>query len=112
MVSLEVIDMDYGLCIMEFECNLMFFMGFGILVVVFVFKMVMYLLLFMGIMFGLGIFWLVGDLVYCYKEDEYKFYFMLVYVLSKIDMSLLVFFIGILLVVVMFEYMYILILFV
>lgn len=82
----------------------MFYFGFGILVVVLVFKVVMYFVFFMGILFGFGIFWLVGEVVYCYKDEDVCCFFILVYVLICIDMSLIVFFVGILMVVVCLEY--------
>ncbi|MDR3409710.1 MAG: sodium:proton antiporter NhaD [Formivibrio sp.] len=91
-----------------FESNLMFFMGIGILVAVPVFKTVTHLPPFMGILFGLGILWLVGDLVHRNQEDEYKQHFTLIHALSKIDMSSLVFFIGILLSVATLEHAHIL----
>ena len=92
----------------EFERNLMFFMGIGILVAVPAFKTITHLPPFMGILFGLGILWLVGDLVHRHKEDEFKQRFTLIHALSKIDMSSIVFFIGILLAVATLEHTHIL----
>jgi hypothetical protein len=45
----------------QFEQNFMFFMGMGTLVAVPVFKGITHLPPFMGILFGLGILWLVGE---------------------------------------------------
>jgi len=90
------------------ERNIMFFMGLGILVMVPVFKTVTHLPPFMGILFGLGILWLVGDLIHRKKEDEMKIKFTLVHALSKIDMGSIVFFIGILLAVATLEHTHIL----
>jgi Na+/H+ antiporter NhaD/arsenite permease-like protein len=92
----------------EFERNLMFFLGIGILVAVPVFKTLTHLPPFMGILFGLGILWLVGDLVHRDKEDEFKHPLTLVHALSRIDMSSLVFFVGILLAVATLEHAHIL----
>jgi len=92
----------------NFEKNLMFFMGLGILVAVPAFKTVTHLPPFMGILFGLGLLWLVGDLVHKHKEDEAKEHFTLVHALTKIDMSSIVFFIGILLAVASLEHSHIL----
>jgi NhaD family Na+/H+ antiporter len=92
----------------EFERNLMFFLGIGILVAVPVFKTVTHLPPFMGILFGLGILWLVGDLVHRHKEDEFKHRFTLIHALSRIDMSSIVFFLGILLAVATLEHTHIL----
>lgn len=92
----------------NFEKNLMFFMGLGILVAVPAFKTVTHLPPFMGILFGLGLLWLVGDLVHKNKEDEEKEHFTLVHALTKIDMGSIVFFIGILLAVASLEHSHIL----
>jgi Na+/H+ antiporter NhaD/arsenite permease-like protein len=108
VVSPELVDNDHGLGTTEFERNLMFFMGLGILVAVPAFKTITHLPPFMGILFGLGLLWLVGDLVHRHKEDEYKVHFTLAHALSKIDMSSLVFFIGILLSVATLEHTHIL----
>ena len=91
-----------------FEKNLMFFMGLGILVLVPVFKTVTHLPPFMGILFGLGLLWLVGDLIHKNKEDDAKEHFTLVHALTKIDMGSIVFFIGILLAVASLEHSHIL----
>lgn len=91
-----------------FERNLMFFLGLGILVAVPVFKTVTHLPPYMGILFGLGILWLVGDLIHRDKEDEAKQQLTLVNALSRIDMGSIVFFIGILLSVATLEHTHLL----
>ena len=91
-----------------FEQNLMFFMGIGCLVAVPVFKAVTHLPPFMGILFGLGILWLVGEILHRNKVDEYKEHLTLVSALKHIDMSSIVFFIGILLAVATLEHTHIL----
>ncbi len=91
-----------------FENNLMFFLGLGILVAVPIFKTVTGLPPFMGILFGLGLLWLVGDLVHRNKEETHKQHLTLARALSKIDLSSLVFFIGILLAVATLEHTHIL----
>lgn len=92
----------------QFESNLMFFLGLGILVAVPIFKTATHLPPFMGILFGLGLLWLVGDLVHRHKEEEHKQHLTLARALSKIDLSSLVFFIGILLAVATLEHTHIL----
>ena len=62
----------------------------------------------MGILFGLGILWLVGDLVHQKKDEDVKQPLTLAHALSKIDMSSIVFFIGILLAVAVLEHTHIL----
>jgi Na+/H+ antiporter NhaD/arsenite permease-like protein len=106
--SLAVNDAEHGIKTTEFERNLMFCLGIGILVAVPAFKTITHLPPFMGILFGLGILWLVGDIVHRHKEDEYKQHLTLAHALSKIDMSSLVFFVGILLAVATLEHTHIL----
>jgi Na+/H+ antiporter NhaD/arsenite permease-like protein len=91
-----------------FEQNFMFAMGIGILVCVPIFKTVTHLPPFMGILFGLGILWLTGELLHGKKEDEAKEHLTLVRALKQIDMSSIVFFIGILLAVATLEHTHIL----
>jgi Na+/H+ antiporter NhaD/arsenite permease-like protein len=102
------VDSEQATLTTEFERKLMFFLGLGILVAVPVFKTVTHLPPFMGILFGLGILWLVGDLVHRHKEDESKQPLTLVHALSRIDMASLVFFVGILLAVATLEHTHIL----
>ncbi|MBL0245104.1 MAG: sodium:proton antiporter NhaD [Rhodoferax sp.] len=91
-----------------FERNLMFSMGLGVLVSVPVFKTVTHLPPFMGILFGLGLVWLVGDLVHRQEEDLRKQRLTLARALTRIDMSAVVFFIGILLSVAVLEHTHVL----
>jgi Na+/H+ antiporter NhaD/arsenite permease-like protein len=106
--TMVVKDSDHGQGTTEFERNLMFLLGLGILVAVPAFKTVTHLPPFMGILFGLGILWLVGDLVHRRKEDAFKQPLTLAHALSRIDMSSLVFFIGILLAVATLEHTHVL----
>ena len=91
-----------------FERNLMFFMGLGMLVAVPLFKTLTGLPPFLGILFGLGIVWLVGDLVHRKTEELRKQRLTLARALTRIDMSSVVFFIGILLSVAVLEHTHIL----
>jgi Na+/H+ antiporter NhaD/arsenite permease-like protein len=92
----------------SFERNLMFFLGIGILICVPIFKIVTHLPPFIGILFGLGILWLVGELIHREKEDEEKEHLTLAHALMRIDMGSLVFFLGILLSVATLEHTHIL----
>ncbi|MBX9646776.1 MAG: sodium:proton antiporter NhaD [Xanthobacteraceae bacterium] len=92
----------------KFERNLVFFLGLGILVMVPVFKTITHLPPFMGILFGLGILWMVGELIHREKEDEDRKRLTLVHALTRIDMGSIVFFIGILLAVATLEHAHIL----
>ena len=87
-----------------FERSLMFFLGLGILMAVPVFKAVTGLPPFMGILLGLGVLWMVGDLVHRHKDDEAKAHLTLVSALQRIDMSAVLFFVGILLAVATLEH--------
>ncbi|TLM66434.1 MAG: sodium:proton antiporter [Deltaproteobacteria bacterium] len=91
-----------------FEKSLMFCLGLGTLVAVPVFKALTHLPPFMGILFGLGILWIVGELLHRNKVDEDKEHLTLAHALKRIDMSSIVFFIGILLAVATLEHTHIL----
>ncbi|MBK6650234.1 MAG: sodium:proton antiporter NhaD [Betaproteobacteria bacterium] len=91
-----------------FERNSMFCLGLGILVAVPVFKTWTHLPPFMGVLFGLGILWLVGDLIHKEKEDIAKNHFTLANALSRIDMGSILFFTGILLAVATLEHTHVL----
>ncbi len=91
-----------------FERNLMLFLGLAILVGVPVFKTVTHLPPFMGILFGLGMLWMVGDLLHLKKEETRRKPLTLVHALTRIDMSSIIFFIGILMAVAVLEHTHIL----
>jgi Na+/H+ antiporter NhaD/arsenite permease-like protein len=92
----------------SFERNLMFSLGLGVLVAVPAFKTVTHLPPFMGVLFGLGLLWLVGDLVHRQKEEGDKSHLSLTHALTRIDMPSIVFFVGILLSVATLEHTHIL----
>ena len=108
VIGRDIADANKSAFSTPFENNLMFFLGLGILVAVPIFKTVTGLPPFMGILFGLGLLWLVGDLVHRNKEEQHKQHLTLARALSKIDLSSLVFFIGILLAVATLEHTHIL----
>jgi len=81
------------------ERNIMFCFGIGALVAVPVFKEVTHLPPFMGVMFGLGLLWLVGELLHRKKNGEERQHLTLVHALTHIDMSSILFFFGILMAV-------------
>jgi Na+/H+ antiporter NhaD/arsenite permease-like protein len=92
----------------DFEKNLMFALGIGCLVAVPVFKTVTHLPPFMGMLFGLGILWLVGEIIHRGKAEKDRERLTLVHALMRIDMSSVIFFIGILLAVATLEHTHIL----
>jgi Na+/H+ antiporter NhaD/arsenite permease-like protein len=99
---------EYSLVTTAFERNVMFFLGLAILVCVPIFKTVTHLPPFLGILFGLGILWMVGDVIHRKKEFEEKEHLTLVRALTRIDLSSIVFFVGILLCVATLEHTHIL----
>jgi Na+/H+ antiporter NhaD/arsenite permease-like protein len=102
------VERRQGIATTSFEKTLMFCMGLGCLVAVPVFKAVTHLPPFMGILFGLGTLWLVGEMLHRSKDDDDKEHLTLVHALKRIDMSSIVFFIGILLAVATLEHTHIL----
>jgi Na+/H+ antiporter NhaD/arsenite permease-like protein len=90
------------------ERIVVFLLGLGVLIAVPVFKTITHLPPFMGALFGLGILWLVADLMHKNKDDDQKSQLTLVHALTRIDMSSIVFFIGILLAVATLEHSHIL----
>lgn len=83
----------------RFERNLMFGLGLAALIFVPIFKAITHLPPYLGILFGLGILWAVGDLVHKNKDEYTRRKITIAHALTRIDMSVIVFFIGILLAV-------------
>lgn len=79
-----------------FERNFVFFMGVGALVFVPVFKTITHLPPYMGILFGLGVLWIVTEIIHFEKEAEEKNSFSVIRALQKIDVPSILFFLGIL----------------
>ena len=86
----------------------MFFLGLGVLVAVPAFKTVTHLPPFVGVLLGLGLLWLVGDILHKGKTDKERSKLQLSHALSRIDMSSIIFFIGILMAVATLEHTHIL----
>lgn len=80
----------------SFERNAVFFLGIGALVFVPVFKTITHLPPFMGVLFGLGVLWVVTEIIHSKKDDEDKDSLSVLHALRKIDMSSILFFLGIL----------------
>ena len=80
----------------SFERNVVFFLGIGALVFVPVFKTITHLPPFMGVLFGLGILWIVTEIIHSAKDDEEKDNLSVLHALQKIDMPSILFFLGIL----------------
>ena len=88
----------------SYERNLMFYLGLGVLIAVPAFKAVTHLPPFMGVLLGLGIVWLVGEVVHRDKDEHVRHPLTLAHALTRIDMSSIVFFLGILLAVACLEH--------
>lgn len=96
---------DTGLLAVDrFERNLMFCLGLGVLIAVPAFKAVTHLPPFMGVLFGLGIVWLAGEIVHRDKDEHVRRPLSLAHALTRIDMGSIVFFVGILLAVACLEH--------
>jgi Na+/H+ antiporter NhaD/arsenite permease-like protein len=91
-----------------FERNLIFYLGVGLLIAVPAFKTITQLPPFMGIIFALGILWVVGELIHRDKQPDEKKPLTLVHALKQIDMASIVFFLGILLAVATLEHTHVL----
>lgn len=80
----------------SFERNTVFLLGLGALVFVPIFKTITHLPPFMGVLFGLGLLWVVTEIIHSSKDDEDKDVLSVLHALRKIDMPSILFFLGIL----------------
>jgi Na+/H+ antiporter NhaD/arsenite permease-like protein len=76
---------------------LMLILGVGCLLFVPVFKTVTHHPPYLGILLGLGLLWLVSELLHADKDEEERKPYTAVHALSKVDTSSVLFFLGILL---------------
>jgi NhaD family Na+/H+ antiporter len=83
--------------------NIIFFTGVGILLLVPAFKTVTHLPPFMGILLGLGILWIIVEILHSDKDEEDRKNYTVAYALRKIDSPSILFFLGILLAVAALE---------
>lgn len=79
-----------------FERKLLFFMGVGALLFVPVFKTVTHLPPYLGMLFGLGVIWLVTEIMHRNKPLEDKRKLTVIGILKKVDVPTIFFFLGIL----------------
>ena len=82
-----------------FERNLVFCLGLGALLFVPIFKTITHLPPYMGILFGLGVLWVTTEIIHRSKNSEEKDPLSVVGVLRRIDVTSVLFFLGILLAV-------------
>lgn len=79
------------------ERTIVFATGIILLLLVPVFKTVTHLPPFMGMMIGLGLMWIITEVIHSGKGEEDRKNFTVAYALRKIDTSSILFFLGILL---------------
>lgn len=80
----------------RFQRNTIFFSGLSILLFVPVFKTLTHLPPFMGMLLGLGILWIISELIHKDKDESDKSPYSVLHALRKIDMPSVLFFLGIL----------------
>ncbi len=76
--------------------KIVLFSGVGILILVPVFKTLTHLPPYMGILLGLGILWVITEILHGSKDEEDKHLLSVVHALRKIDTPSILFFLGIL----------------
>ncbi len=79
------------------ERNTVFWLGIGSLLFVPVFKTITHLPPYMGILFGLGIMWVITEMIHSEKDEAEKGLYSVNHALRKIDTPSILFFLGILL---------------
>jgi len=87
----------------ESHRKIVFFTGITIFLLVPVFKTLTHLPPFMGILLGLGILWIVVEILHSDKDEADRKNYTVAYALRKIDSSSILFFLGILLAIAALE---------
>ncbi|MHB1279203.1 MAG: sodium:proton antiporter NhaD [Bacteroidia bacterium] len=88
--------------------KIMLIVGLGALLFVPIFKTLTHLPPYMGMLLGLGVMWVVSELLHVDKTDEERKPYTAVHALSKIDTSSVLFFLGILIAIQALQSTYIL----
>jgi len=76
--------------------NIVFFAGVGILLLVPLFKGITHLPPYMGMLLGLGIMWVITEIIHHEKDTRDKHFLSVLYALRKVDTPSILFFLGIL----------------
>ncbi|MBI3481568.1 MAG: sodium:proton antiporter [Bacteroidetes bacterium] len=84
---------------LSFEQKLIFFSGLAVLLLVPVFKTITHLPPFMGMLLGLGLLWILTELIHRNKVEEERQKFSVIQALEHMDVPSVLFFLGILLAV-------------
>lgn len=79
------------------ERNIVFYSGLGILLFVPVFKTLTHLPPYMGMLLGLGLIWVITEIIHSGKDEEDKNFHSVLYAIRKADTPSILFFLGILL---------------
>jgi Na+/H+ antiporter NhaD/arsenite permease-like protein len=77
--------------------NIIFWSGLAVLLSVPFFKTITHLPPYMGMLFGLGMLWILSEIIHKDKDEEDKNAYSVVHALRKIDVPSILFFLGILL---------------
>ena len=88
----------------QFERNLVFALGLGVLLAVPAFKAITHLPPWLGILLGLGVLWAAADFIHRDKPAELRQRMVIADALTRIDMAAIIFFAGILLAVGVLEH--------
>jgi Na+/H+ antiporter NhaD/arsenite permease-like protein len=97
LAGLGTIERDTNFTTSGGHRNAVFWIGIGSLLFVPVFKTITHLPPYMGILFGLGVMWIITEFIHSGKDEEEKGYLSVNHALRKIDTSSILFFLGILL---------------
>lgn len=92
-----VIEKNVNFTTSDKERNTVFWLGIGSLIFVPVFKTITHLPPYMGILFGLGLMWIITEMIHSGKDEEEKGLYSVNHALRKIDTPSVLFFLGILL---------------
>jgi Na+/H+ antiporter NhaD/arsenite permease-like protein len=88
--------------------KVLFFVGIGALIFVPIFKIITHLPPYVGMMIGLGVVWVVSELIHVDETEEEKKSYTALHALSKIDTSSILFFLGILIAIASLESLHVL----
>jgi Na+/H+ antiporter NhaD/arsenite permease-like protein len=92
----NMLAIDKNKSLTQKQKSIVFFLGVSILVLVPVFKTITHLPPYMGILIGLGILWIVTEIMHSNANNEEKHTLSVVEALRKIDTASILFFLGIL----------------
>lgn len=99
----EKLKMDKTVLTTPSQQKTIFLTGIGIILLVPVFQAITGLPAFMGMLIGLGVIWLVSEIIHSEKDEADRKQFTVSYALRKIDSPSILFFLGILLAVAALE---------